>query len=275
MRADQAPPAVDNDVHVRALAHADGDDDRRDFIYDHYSSSFAASSTASALLRAQLRGDARLYAVLGGQGNNANYFDELRSLYRAYGPLVRDLVEPASALLAGLARDGRVADQYPAGLDVSAWLADEAATPPADVLVAAPISFPVIGLLQLAQFKAVCVGLGCSPADVPRLFAGLAGHSQGLVVPPPWPRPPPPGPSSTTRPPRPCACSSGSAPAASRPSPRRRSRATRAQQLEADGLGAPTPMLSVRNMPRDALERCIAAVNGYLPSDADARPGPR
>jgi len=257
----------DEDVHVLAVRHAEGDADRRDFIRDHLERRGGSAGGRSALLRAQDEGSARVYGILGGQGNNKNYFDEFRTLYNTYRPLVQDVVESAAQLLNALSRDERVSDQYESSLDVTAWLQGAAATPSADYLVTAPVSFPLIGLLQLAQIKVVCVCLGCSPAELPAVFRGLAGHSQGVIV-------------AT-------AVATASTWAEFHSAARKAVEILfwigarcqqsfaetplpleKAQQLESEGYGAPTPMLSARNISRRQLDRAVAKVNAHLPPDS-------
>ena len=257
--------AMDNDIHLMALARAESEDDRRALILSHYRQRAAdvGASPKSALLEAQTRGSARIYGILGGQGNNRYYFDELRALYGTYRPIVQDLVEAASELLQSLARDERVSDQYPYGLDVLGWLRAAEATPSVDELIAAPVSFPIIGLLQLAQIKALLAGLDCSPADLPAVFQGLTGHSQGVVV--------AAAVATTTT------WSDFHVAAlnavqilfwvgarcqqsfAENPLSREQQ-----DQLEKNGHGAASPMLSVQNISKEHLQRCIATVNKYL-----------
>jgi fatty acid synthase subunit beta len=140
-------------------------------------------SSQSALLQAQADGKARIHGLFGGQGNNKHYIDEIRVLWNTYAPLVRDFIASLSSVLDALSRDERVADQYPHGLDVLRWLTGgPESVPDDDYLISAPVSFPLIGLLQLAHVKAVCMALGVGPEDFARLFDGFAGHSQGVVV---------------------------------------------------------------------------------------------
>ncbi|KAL1842324.1 hypothetical protein VTJ49DRAFT_5492 [Mycothermus thermophilus] len=136
----------------------------------------------SALLRAQAGGKARIHGLFGGQGNNKHYFDEIRTLWDTYETLVSDLIVSLSTVLETLSRDERVSDQYPHGLDVLRWLRDTESVPDDDYLISAPVSFPLIGLLQLAQIKAICMTLAVGPEEFPRLFGSLAGHSQGVVT---------------------------------------------------------------------------------------------
>jgi fatty acid synthase subunit beta len=129
-------------------------------------------------------GDARIHGLFGGQGNNRHYLDEIRAAWDTGTPLIRDFIASLSTVLKALSQDERVADQYPHGLDLLHWLTAAApeSVPDDDYLISAPVSFPLIGLLQLAHMKAVCSSLGVGPEAFPRVFSGLAGHSQGVVV---------------------------------------------------------------------------------------------
>ncbi|OAP62564.1 fatty acid synthase subunit beta [Fonsecaea erecta] len=125
---------------------------------------------------------AMLHGVFGGQGNTTRYFDEIRSVSLTYGALVDDLLETLGHHLLSLSRDTRVSEQYANGIDVLQWLRKPASTPTENDLLAAPVSFPLIGLLQLLYFKAILLSLGLTPAEIPNVFNGLSGHSQGVVV---------------------------------------------------------------------------------------------
>jgi fatty acid synthase subunit beta len=169
-----------------------------------------------------------------------------------------------SSLGSGLV--SRIQDQYPLGLDVLAWLRDESCTPSAEYLNTAPVSFPLIGLLQLVQLTAVLVGLGCGPEDLPSLFNGLSGHSQGIAV------------------------AAAAAEAANWPDFQEaalkavtvlfwigaRSQQLffdvslpdeRTRQFEEAGSGTPSPMLSISGLPRGDFEKAISEINGFLPED--------
>lgn len=137
----------------------------------------------TALIRSQAQGVSRIFAIFGGQGNNKHYFNELRNLYQTYKPFLTDLLEELDCLLQTLSQDPRVSHLYPEGLHVRKWLEEgPEATPSSDYLITAPLSFPLIGLLQLATLQSICMSLDGTPADFPGFFHGLAGHSQGVVV---------------------------------------------------------------------------------------------
>ncbi|KAF2031178.1 hypothetical protein EK21DRAFT_63808, partial [Setomelanomma holmii] len=100
----------------------------------------------------------------------------------SYQPLIEDILEPIGILLKDLAASDGISEQYPGGLDVLTWIQSTDAQPPNEYLISAPVSFPLIGLLQLIRFKAVCMSLGITPDELPERFEGLSGHSQGVIV---------------------------------------------------------------------------------------------
>ena len=136
----------------------------------------------SNLIRASKRGDVLLYAMFGGQGNTDDYISELREAYDIYGHLVVDVLSWGSDLLKNLSQDPSVGKTYSRGLDLMTWLQNPDEQPEADYLIFAPVSFPLIGLLQLAQYSLSCRLLGTDPRGLRDSFTGFSGHSQGVVV---------------------------------------------------------------------------------------------
>ena len=139
-------------------------------------------SPKSSLYTAALAGKASVFAIFGGQGNDEAYFDELKSLYSVYQILTGGLIGSASRLLERLSLDDRFAEQYPLGFNLIQWLEEGSTQPETSYLISAPVSFPLIGLLQLLHYKIVCHGLGCNPSEMQKMFSGTSGHSQGIVV---------------------------------------------------------------------------------------------
>lgn len=220
----------------------------------------------SALLREAADENAYIYAMFGGQGNIEEYFEELREIYTTYPTFVEDFVTAAAAHLQTLSREPQVQKLYSKGLDVMRWLHNKDAQPDVDYLVSAPVSFPLIGLTQLAHYVVTCRVLGTHPGNVRERLSGTTGHSQGVVT--------------------------AAAVAASRnwESFDKASRdaltilfwiGSRSQQayprtslapavlqdsIDA-GEGAPTPMLSIRDLTREAVQTHIDATNQHLPED--------
>ncbi|PYH46494.1 fatty acid synthase beta subunit [Aspergillus saccharolyticus JOP 1030-1] len=136
---------------------------------------------SSSLLTDALTRRATLVTVFNGQGVEG-YFDELQHLYDTYpGQLAEPLVT-LSKQLKGLAADPRAHGMYPQGLDVLAWLEQPETRPSADYLLAAPVSQPLIGLVQLLNYYITCKILHKTPGELARHLSGAAGHSQGIVV---------------------------------------------------------------------------------------------
>ncbi|KAI6747603.1 hypothetical protein HG530_015711 [Fusarium avenaceum] len=224
-------------------------------------------STGSALLRAVTDKLAVIYTIFGGQGNDEDYFTELRQSYSTYQPLVEELLTRCSQLLQRLSADPKVAELYPRGLDVMTWLQDEEATPQVDYLISAPVSCPLIGLVQLVHYEVTCRVLGIHPGVLRDLSKGTTGHSQGIVI------------AAIT-----AAADSweswreltasaltilfwigarsqqGFSGNSVTPGMRRESRD--------HGEGEPTPMLSIRDLPRAQVEKHIAEMNRHLPDDS-------
>lgn len=137
----------------------------------------------SALMRAVSDGQASIYAVFGGQGNTEDYFEELREIYNIYGSIITDYIELLSKKLLELLRENPDGQKiFTKGLDVLSWLRNPEQTPDTDYLVAAPISVPVIGMIQLAHFAVTAKILGLTPGGLRKYISGTTGHSQGVVT---------------------------------------------------------------------------------------------
>lgn len=143
----------------------------------------SASATESALLRAASNGQARIFAVFGGQGNTLAYLDELRNLYTTYPFMTKHFLGVATAHLGQLAcKFSGVAQHFDHGMDVMRWLENPSTQPKVDYLITAPVSFPIIGLAQLTHVVVVCNVLGIHPGHLRDHLAGATGHSQGIVT---------------------------------------------------------------------------------------------
>jgi len=223
-------------------------------------------SHESALLREAADENAYIYAVFGGQGNIEEYFDELREVYVTYPSLVRDFLNVAAQHLQFLSRDPRAFKSYAKGLDILRWLDNKDSQPDTDYLVSAPVSFPLIGLTQLAHYVVTCRVLGTHPGHVRERLAGSTGHSQGVVT---------------------AAAIAASSNwetfdkqarnaltilfwigARSQQAYPRTSLAPNVLQDSDDaGEGAPTPMLTIRDLSRETVDKLIETTNQHLPED--------
>ena len=259
-----------NDVHALA-ATLPGIASKKLLVVQSYYAGRATVGRAikahdSALLRAADDGDAKIYTMFGGQGNIEEYFDELREVHKTYPSFVEDLITDSAKLLQTLSRDPKAEKMYSKGLDILSWLADEEAQPDIDYLVSAPVSFPLIGLVQLAHFQVACKSLGRTPGEVNERFSGTTGHSQGVVAA--------------------AAISTASdwasfAQAAKDAitllfwigmrSQQAYPRTSLAPSILKDsinnGEGTPTPMLSVRDLSQKQVQSHIDATNEHLPKD--------
>lgn len=218
----------------------------------------------SALLSVAQDGYARIYTIFGGQGNTESFFDDIRDLYHTYEPFLKSFLRQSAGLLLALSRDPKAQNIFcEKDLDVAAWLESPSSTPDGSFLVSAPVSFPLIGLLQLMNYMVACMVLDLSPGEFRHSISGTTGHSQGVVV------------------------AAVAAAADSWDSFYRLSAAALsilfwigvrsqetfpqtsiAPETVADSLanneGAPTPMLSIRDLPQQLVEREIAATNKHL-----------
>ncbi|KAF2743156.1 beta subunit of fatty acid synthase [Sporormia fimetaria CBS 119925] len=220
----------------------------------------------SALFREAADRNAVIYGVLGGQGNIEEYFEELREIYTTYPSFVEDFLAAEAQHLLALARDPRAGKLYSKGLDVMRWLNNKESQPDTDYLVSAPVSLPLIGLTQLAHYVVTCRVLGSHPGLVRNYLSGVTGHSQGVVT------------------------AAAIAEAESWESfekaaknaitilfwigarsqqayPRTSIAPSMLQDSLDNGEGVPTPMLSIRDLSRNAVQGHIDATNTHLPED--------
>lgn len=259
-----------NDVHAVAAA-LPGISAKRVLVVRAYYVGRAAAGRAtkpydSALFRAASEEKASIYSVFGGQGNIEEYFDELREIYTTYPSFVEDLIHSSADLLQSLSHDPEASKLYPKGLDVVRWLQDRDSQPDTDYLVSAPVSFPLIGLVQFAHFMVTCKVLGREPGEVLERFNGTTGHSQGVIA----------------------AAAIASATSwdafdkavknalttlfwiglrSQQAYPRTSIAPSVLQDSIENGEGTPTPMLSIRDLPKSAVRGHIDATNQHLPED--------
>ncbi|RDW77183.1 fatty acid synthase-like protein subunit beta [Coleophoma cylindrospora] len=259
-----------NEVHALVATLPGIDAKRLEVVRSYYAARAALQrpirAHESALFRAASDEKAKIYSVFGGQGNIEEYFDELRELYKTYPAFIEPMITSSAELLQNLSRDPRAEKLYSKGLDVMTWLHDPESTPDVDYMVSAPVSFPLIGLVQFAHYSVTCKVLGLTPGQFRERISGTTGHSQGVVL------------AAATS-----AADSwesfekiatasltvlfwiGSRSQQAYP---RTSLAPSVLQDSLDnGEGTPTPMLSIRDLSQDEILKHIAATNQYLPED--------
>ena len=259
-----------NDVHALATSLPGIAQKKLVVVQSYYAARASANrplrSHPSALFRAAEDEEAGLYAIFGGQGNIEEYFDELREVYTTYPSFVEQLVENSAELLRSLSRDPRAEKLYPKGLDVMRWLHDKDTQPDTDYLVSAPVSLPLIGLVQLAHYAVTCKAVGQTPGDIRQKLLGTTGHSQGIIT----------------------AAAIAAADSwesyeivakkaltmlfwigsrSQQAYPRTSLAPSILQDSIDNGEGNPTPMLSVRDLSRSALQEHIDTTNHHLPQD--------
>ncbi|KAJ5633041.1 hypothetical protein N7490_009380 [Penicillium lividum] len=259
-----------NDVHAVAAALPGIVAKKNQVVEAYYAGRAAAGRPTkpydSALFRAASEDAAGIYTVFGGQGNIEEYFDELRAIYTTYPSFVEELITSSAELLQTLSREPEATKLYPKGLDIIQWLEDRDSQPDIDYLVSAPVSLPLIGLVQLAHYMVTCKVLGRQPGDLLERIRGTTGHSQGVVT----------AAAIAT------ATSWESFAQAAKNAltmlfwiglrsqqayPRTSLAPSVLQDSIENGEGSPTPMLSIRDLSRAAVQEHIDATNQHLPED--------
>ncbi|KAI9301357.1 hypothetical protein BJ944DRAFT_169215 [Cunninghamella echinulata] len=79
------------------------------------------------------------------------------------------------------ARSSEASVFHSKGLDILRWLKNPDVRPDLQYLVSAPVSFPLIGLIQLLHYYVMLRVLDRQPGEIRELIAGTTGHSQGIV----------------------------------------------------------------------------------------------
>ncbi|KAK2737904.1 beta subunit of fatty acid synthetase [Myotisia sp. PD_48] len=259
-----------NDVHALAGSIPGISSKKMLMIQNYYVARAAANRPTkpheSALLRAAAEGNAKLYSIFGGQGNIEEYFDELRDIYTTYPSFVEDFISSSAELLQSLARDQDAIKLYSKGMDILRWLHDRDSQPDTEYLVSAPVSLPLIGLVQLAHFMATCKSMGKEPGDILDRFSGTTGHSQGIITAAAiatvttW--------ESFARAARNALTMLFWIGLRSQQAYPRTSLAPSILQDSVEhGEGVPTPMLSIRDLQKSAVQEHIDATNQHLPKD--------
>ena len=123
--------------------------------------------------------------VFGGQACSEDLLAELQEIVDTYGPLVEPLFNQLANLLKQLGEDHETAELYMKGFDIMRWLSQSSDQWPAkQYILSAPISLPLVGLIQLLNYYVLFKSLEVSPGELCGRFAGagVTGHSQGIVV---------------------------------------------------------------------------------------------
>jgi fatty acid synthase subunit beta len=260
-----------NEVHALAATLPGIDAKKLEVIRSYYHARRAANRRSikeydSALLRAVSDRKAKIYSIFGGQGNIEEYFEELRELWVTYPGFVDELITKSAELLQSLSLHPAAEKLYPKGLDVLTWLRKPETTPDVDYLISAPVSFPLIGLVQLAHYQVTCRVFGMDPATFLSRISGATGHSQGVVL------------AAATAAATTWESWLDTSAAAltilfwigarsQQVFPRTSLTPTMLRESVDHGEGTPTPMLSIRDLPLSEVQRHIEKTNHYLPQD--------
>lgn len=136
------------------------------------------------LLQAVKDGEASLLAVFGGQGtHNPTCLDELRKIYRMHRSTLQTLLEVATSTLKSTFEASAEQNRFfPSNFDLMQWIQHPDTAPAPEEVASAPISFPINGLIGLANYCIACHGLKLHPGELREALAGATGHSQGIIV---------------------------------------------------------------------------------------------
>jgi fatty acid synthase subunit beta, fungi type len=259
-----------NEVHALAAGLPGIDSKKLEVIRSYYSARHVANRTIkhheSALFRAADEGSVHLYNIFGGQGNIEEYFEELRELFQTYPSFTSELVTTSAELLQNLSNHPSAEKLFAKGLDIMSWLQNPEATPDIDYLVSAPVSFPLIGLVQLAHYEVTCKVMGIHPGVLRERIRGSTGHSQGVVL------------AAVTSAADSWDTFAEIAKAAltilfwigarsQQTFPRTSMTPGMLRDSIEHGEGTPTPMLSIRDLSQAEVQKHIDATNQYLPAD--------
>ena len=125
--------------------------------------------------------DVGLFALFGGQG----YYllSELRSLYNdSECPELRGIISSISKALmdeAGASSSPQWGFKY--GFDLEAWLKDDRSAPDKWYLYSAPVSYPLVMLLQMCRYIQTLRRLDTKHEEFISRLRGATGHSQGRL----------------------------------------------------------------------------------------------
>jgi fatty acid synthase subunit beta len=136
--------------------------------------------TKSALFEAAKSGDAKLFAIFGGQGNIEEYFDELVDIWETYKGIVKPFICRMAIVLAGYAHCSESKVLHSKGLNIMHWLDNADVRPDNQYLISAPVSFPLIGLTQLLHYYVMLHVLGRNPAEIRDLLQGTFNKLNNL-----------------------------------------------------------------------------------------------
>lgn len=101
-----------------------------------------------------------------------NYFDELKSLYQIYYPLVKPLLHHIAQTLLTLSKSEQARSLNAHSIDIMSWLERESSRPSLDVMLDTDISMPLIAAIQLLNVWIVCRNLDVEPGFLHKVIKG-------------------------------------------------------------------------------------------------------
>ncbi len=140
-----------------------------------------------ALFRSVAAQESSILVQFGGQG--FSWLPELRRVFHVY-PHLRPFVASCAAALTVQVQtmEAQMLGFYSHGFDLLQWLAPsdsvdaKTTNPPADYLISAPISYPMVCLTQLCHALIILRELNMPPRMFHGFIRAAIGHSQGIVA---------------------------------------------------------------------------------------------
>ncbi|PYH87635.1 beta subunit of fatty acid synthase [Aspergillus ellipticus CBS 707.79] len=182
LRAFESQYLHGSDIHTAVAALPDALGAKKTALSQYYALATDTPQPRSALFQSASTGGSRIMTIFGGQGTaNPACGRELRSLYTTYRPMLAPLFQECAPVLASLSRRADTQSYFDGRpIDLDVWLSGE--TLGDDFLAAAPVSLPILGLLDLAHYAVICTILGQHPGQVTAAMQSVSGHSQGIVI---------------------------------------------------------------------------------------------
>jgi fatty acid synthase subunit beta len=162
--------------------------------YDHITPATIPSPTnkyslprgfSSALFAEAHAGHVNLSIIFGGQSTtNASCIEQAAELFSLHHEIFEPIIAAIDPLLQRLSSSSPALRVFflDRELCLRTWLTSPIFRADEAFLASAPVSFPLIGLLDMMQYCLICRSLGLTPGHLRDLLSGVTGHSQGIVV---------------------------------------------------------------------------------------------
>ncbi|KAJ1727961.1 hypothetical protein LPJ61_004301, partial [Coemansia biformis] len=212
-------------------------------------------------------------AVFGGAlgcAKGAECLDIVRDLVDVYGPLVDGYLGALTEFVQREIQDSYIAHFYSHAMDVEAWIVDPKSAPAPEYLDSPPVAFLLLGLVQLLRLLVLSKTFGLSVGQLVKQLDAVAGHSHGLIIAAAVAASSPSDDASFT------AASKralgmmmlfGCLPQLVSPQPALHPLAvSECEHVE----GTPSPMASVRGVPRQIVDAVLEKYNKFVKDDSEA-----